>query len=108
MPIFIAKVMLQEVTNEDIYSELDQAMVAEDGYPYITDENETIFALPPDEYEFELDISAKELLNICKLICAKIEKKHNLVKTPIIITEVKDLQYANLQELTDEDFETLN
>lgn len=105
MAIFIAKVMLQEVKNEDIYRELDKAMLAEDGYPYITDVNEKMFALLPDEYEFEQDITATELLNIVKLICAQIEKKHNLKKTPIVIVEVKDLQFANLEELTDDDFE---
>lgn len=105
MPIFIAKVMLQEVKNEEIYRELDKAMLAEDGYPYITDANEKMFALLPDEYEFELDITAAELLNIVKLMCAQIEKKHSLKKTPIVIVEVNDLQFSNLQELTDDDFE---
>lgn len=32
MPVFIAKVMLQDVTNEEIYNELDKAMANEDGY----------------------------------------------------------------------------
>lgn len=104
MAVFIAKVMLQEVTNEDIYEELDHAMADEEGYSYITDSEERIFALPPDEYEFETDLSAKELLNIIKLICATIEKKHNLKKTPIMVVEAKSIQYANLEELQEEDF----
>ncbi len=108
MPIFIAKVLLQEVNNENIYEELDRAMANEDGYPYITDAEEKMYALPPDEYEFDLDITATELLNIVKLICAQIEKKHNLKKSPIVIVEVEDLQFSNLQELTDDDFQTLN
>lgn len=108
MPRYIAKVMLQEVNNEEIYHELDKAMVAEDGYPYITDTDEKIFALLPDEYEFDLDITASELLNVVKLICARIEQKHNLKKTPVVILEVNDLQFSNLEELTDDDFETVN
>jgi hypothetical protein len=104
MPIFIAKAVLQEVTNEEIYHELDKAMANEDGYPYITDENEKIFALPLDEYEFDLETTADELLKVVKLICAQIEKKYNLKKTPIVVTEVNDLQFCNLDELTDEDF----
>ena len=108
MPRFIAKVILQDVNNEEIYNELNQEMADEDGYPYITGANEKIFLLPPDEYEFDLDVSATELLNIVKLVCSKIEKKHNLKKSPIVIVEVKDIQFTNLEELTDDDFETLN
>ncbi|MBY0554885.1 hypothetical protein K2P97_10180 [bacterium] len=108
MPSFLVKVMLQDVKNEEIYNELDQAMLNEDGYPYITDANEKMFALLPDVYEFEQDVTAAELLNAIKLACATIEKKHNLKKTPIMVTEIKDLQYTNLEELTDDDFQTLN
>ncbi len=100
--------MLQDVTQEEIFNELDEAMVAEEGYPYITDVEDKMYALPPDEYEFELDISGKELLNIIKLICSQFEKKYNLKKTPIIIVEVKNLHISNLEELTDEDFQQLN
>lgn len=108
MPRYIATVMLQDVTNDEIYNELDLAMAAEDGYSYITDSDEKIFALPPDEYEFELELSGSQLLNIVKNICAGIEKKHNLKKTPIVIVEVSDLHYTNLEELTDDHFQTLN
>lgn len=108
MANFLVKVMLQEVTDEKVYEELDQAMLNEDGYPYITDVNEKMFALLPDIYEFELDTTATELLNIVKLMCATIEKKHNLKKTPIMVTEISDLQFTNLQELTDDDFQALN
>lgn len=108
MPVFIAKVMLQDVTNEDIYAELDQAMADEEGYPYITDENEKIYALPPDEYEFETELSGKELLNIIKTICGTIEKKHKLKKTPIVLVETEDILHANLEELSDDDFQPLN
>ncbi|MCM2353156.1 MAG: hypothetical protein NDI63_06015 [Pseudobdellovibrio sp.] len=104
MPVFIAKVMLQDVTKEDIYSELDKAMADEEGYPYITDADERIFALPPDEYEFDTDLNANQLLQIIKNICANIEKKHKLKKTPIVVVEAKNIQYANLEELHDEDF----
>lgn len=104
MPVFIAKVMLQDVTKEEIYSELDKAMADEEGYPYITDADERIFALPPDEYEFDTDLNANQLLQIIKNICANIEKKHKLKKTPIVIVEAKSIQYANLEELHDEDF----
>ena len=104
MPVFIAKVMLQDVTNEKVYDELDKAMADEEGYPYITDKSERNFALPPDEYEFDGDFTCTELLNIVKLICATIEKKNGLKKTPIIVVEAKDLAYANLEELHDEDF----
>ncbi len=108
MARFIATVMLQEVSNEDIYSELDQAMVNEDGYPYITGEDDKIYALPPDMYEFEVEGTAKQMLGIVTLICAKIEKKHNLKKTPIVVSEANDLEFANLEELHDEDFQALN
>ena len=101
--------MLQEVTDEKVYEQLDQAMLNEDGYPYITDDDEKMFVLLPDTYEFELeDTTAGELLNIVKLLCATIEKKNNLTKTPIMVTEISDLQFTNLQELTDDDFQMLN
>lgn len=108
MPSLIATVMLQEVTNEEIYNELDLAMADEGGYPYITDTDDKIFALLPDQYEFEVDASANEVLNAIKLICSTIEKKHNLPKTPILVYEVTDMKYTNLQELSDENFQTLN
>lgn len=104
MPVFIAKVMLQDVTKEEVYTELDKAMADEEGYPYITDESEKIFALPPDEYEFDTEMSAKELLNVIKLSCSTIEKKHKLKKTPIVVVEAAEIVYANLEELSDEDF----
>ena len=105
MSTYMVKVTLQDVTNQDIYEELDMAMAAEDGYTYITDENEKIWALPPDIYEFDLDTNAEELLNIVKLIAAKIEKKHNLKKSPIMVIESDKIQFANLEELNDSDFE---
>lgn len=108
MPVFIAKVMLQEVTSEEVYAELDNAMADEEGYPYLTDENDKIFALPPDEYEFDTDLTAKELLNIIKLLCATIEKKHKLKRTPIVIVEAADIVYANLEELSEDDFQPIN
>ena len=104
MPVFIAKVMLQDVTNEDIYIELDKAMAEEEGYPYLTDENDKIFALPPDEYEFETELTAKELLNVIKLAASTIEKKHKLKKSPIVVVEANDIVYANLEELAEDDF----
>ena len=104
MPVFIAKVMLQDVTNEDIYIELDKAMAEEEGYPYLTDENDKIFALPPDEYEFETELTAKELLNVIKLAASTIEKKHKLKKSPIVVVEANDVVYANLEELSEDDF----
>ena len=108
MPSLIATVMLQEVTNEEIYNELDLAMADEGGYPYITDADDKIFALLPDQYEFEVDASAAEVLNAIKLICATLEKNHNLPKTPVLVYEVSDLKYTNLQELSDDNFQTLN
>ena len=104
MPVFIAKVMLQDVTKEEIYTELDKALADEEGYPYITDSDDRIFALPPDEYEFDTDLNASQLLQIIKNVCTNIEKKHKLKKTPIVVVEVKSLLYANLEELHDEDF----
>lgn len=105
MPSFIAQVMLQDVKNEEVYSELDRAMLNEDGYSYITGSGEKLFALLPDTYEFDLDdMTAPELLKIIKLICAQIEKKHNLKKTPILVYEISDAQFANLEELSDSDF----
>jgi len=104
MPVFIAKVMLQDVTKEDVYTELDKALADEEGYPYITDESEKIFALPPDEYEFDTELSAKELLNVIILACSTIEKKHKLKKTPIVVVEAETIVYANLEELSEDDF----
>lgn len=104
MAQFIAKVMLQDVTKEEIYEELDKAMSDEEGFPYITDSEDRIFALPPDEYEFDTDVTATQLLTIIKTICSNIEKKHKLKKTPIVLVEAKNIQYANLEELSDEDF----
>ena len=108
MARFIATVMLQEVENEEIYTELDQAMMNEDGYPYLTGDDDKIYALPPDMYEFDLDVDAQKMSGIIKLICAKIEQKHNLKKTPVVVSEVNELEFSNLEELTDDDFQTLN
>ena len=108
MARFITTVMLQDVTNEDIYTELDQAMMEEDGYPYLTGDDDKIYALPPDMYEFDLDVDAKRMSGIIKLICGKIEKKHNLKKTPVVVSEVSDLDFSNLEELKDEDFQQIN
>ena len=108
MARFIATVMLQEVTDEEIYTELDQAIVNEDGYPYITSSDDKIHALLPDMYEFEAEISAKQLLGILTLICTAIEKKHKLKKTPIVVSEVNELEFSNLEELHDDDFQALN
>lgn len=105
MPSFIAQVMLQDVTSEAIYAELDRAILNEDGYSYITGPDDKIFALLPDTYEFDIDgTTAEELLKILKLICAQIEKKHGLKKTPILVYEITDAQFANLEELSDSDF----
>lgn len=108
MKRFIVTAMLQDVSNEEIYDELDQAMIKEDGYPYITAENEKMYALLPDMFEFETEESAKQLLGIIKLVCAQIEKKHGLKPTPIIISEVSEVEFSNLEELSDEDFQALN
>lgn len=106
MPHFIAQVMLQDVKNEEAYKELDKAILNEDGYSYITGPDEKIFALLPDTYEFDLDDStAEELLKVIKLICAQIEKKYNLKKTPVVVFEIADVQFSNLEELSDSDFE---
>lgn len=96
--------MLQEVSKEEIYTELDKAMADEEGYPYLQDETDKIFALPPDEYEFDVDLSGAQLLQILKNICMTIEKKHKLAKTPIVLVEAKDVLYANLEELSEDDF----
>lgn len=108
MARFIATVMLQDVNDDKIYNELDQEIVNEDGYPYITGEDDKIYALPPDMYEFEANISSKQLLGILTLICTTIEKKYNLKKTPIVVSEVDEIEYSNLEELRDEDFQDLN
>lgn len=100
--------MLQDVENDEVYRDLDKAVVNEDGYPYITGENEKVYALPPDMYEFESESSAKEMMGIITLICAQIEKKHGLKKTPIVVSEVSELGFANLEELQDDDFQPLN
>jgi hypothetical protein len=106
MPSFIAQVMLQDVQKEEIYKELDKAMLNEDGYSYITGREEKMYALLPDTYEFDLeDTTAAELLKVVKLICAQIEKKHNLKPTPIVVYEITDAQFSNLEELSDSDFE---
>lgn len=106
MPHFIAQVMLQDVKNEEAYKELDKAILNEDGYSYITGPDEKIFALLPDTYEFDLDDStAEELLKVIKLICAQIENKYNLKKTPVVVFEIADAQFSNLEELSDCDFE---
>jgi hypothetical protein len=106
MPSFIVQAMLQDVKNEEIYTELDKAMLNEDGYSYITGAGDKMYALLPDTYEFDLeDVTATQLLNIVKLICAQIEKKHNLKKTPILVFEINDAQFSNLEELSDGDFE---
>lgn len=105
MPNFIAQVMLQDVKNEEVYAELDKAILNEDGYSYITGPNDKMFALLPDTYEFDIDgMTAEELLKIIKLICAQIEKKYNLKKTPVLVYEIKDAQFSNLEELSDNDF----
>jgi hypothetical protein len=106
MPNFIAQVMLQDVNNDEVYKELDKALLNEDGYSYITGPQEKMFALLPDTYEFDLeDTTAEELLKVIKLICAGIEKKHNLKKTPIVVYRITDAQFTNLEELSDSDFE---
>jgi hypothetical protein len=106
MPNFIAQVMLQDVNNDEVYKELDKALLNEDGYSYITGPQEKMFALLPDTYEFDLeDTTAEELLKVIKLICAGIEKKHNLKKTPIVVYQITDAQFTNLEELSDSDFE---
>lgn len=106
MPHFIAQVMLQDVKDEEVYKELDKAILNEDGYSYITGAEEKIFALLPDTYEFDLeDTTAAELLKALKLVCAQIEKKHNLKNTPIVVYEIADAQFSNLEELSDSDFE---
>lgn len=105
MPSFIAQVMLQDVQSEEIYAELDKAMLNEDGYGYVTGPGERMYALLPDTYEFDLDdMTASELLKIIQLICAQIEKKHGLKKTPILVYEITDAQFSNLEELSDNDF----
>ena len=108
MKKFIVTAMLQDVSNEEIYDELDQAMIKEDGYPYITGEDDKMYALLPDMYEFETEESAQQLLGIVKLICTQIEKKHGLKGTPVIISEVSEFEFSNLEELSDEDFQALN
>lgn len=106
MPSFIAQIMLQDVKKEEIYTELDKAILNEDGYSYVTGPEDKIFALLPDTYNFDLeDTTAEELLKILKLICAQIEKKHNLKKTPILVYEITDAQFSDLEELSDSDFE---
>lgn len=105
MPMFIVKVLLQDVKSESVFEELDAAMASEEGYPYVTDESDKIFALPLDTFEFDVDTTTEELLNVVKLICATIEKKHQLKKSPIMVIEAENMQFANLEELSDEDFE---
>ena len=104
MPQFIVKVLLQDVDNDDVYEELDSAMAEEEGYPYLAGENESVFALPPDCYEFEVEMTADALLNLVKLITATIEKKYKLKKSPLLVIETQNLRFANLQQLSEEDF----
>lgn len=105
MPSFIAQVMLQDVKNEEIYHELDKMLLNEDGYSYVTGPDDKMFALLPDTYEFDLeDMTAEKLLNVIKLVCAQLEKKHGLKKTPILVYEITDAQFTNLEELSDGDF----
>ena len=103
MPLFIVKAMLQEVENEDIYNEFDQSMADEGGYAYTTGKNNKIYALPPDEFEFDVEETADSLLNIVKLLCDKVEKKHKLPKTPIVVVEPTTIRFANLEEYTEDD-----
>ena len=95
--------MLQEVESEDIYNEFDQAMAAEGGYAYTTGANNKIFALPPDEFEFDVEETADSLLKAVKLICDQTEKKYKLPKTPIVVVEPKVIRFANLEEYTEDD-----
>ena len=108
MSRFLATIILQDVENEDIYAELDKAIINEDGYPYITDEDDKMYALPPDMYEFEVESTTQQMHGIISLICTAIEKKHNLKKTLIVVAEFSELDFSNLIELQDEDFEILN
>lgn len=113
MTRFLATITLQEGTNaevikDEIYDELDQAIINEDGYPYITAENEKVYALPLDMYEFETELTTKQLLNAITLVCSGIEKKHQLKKTLIVVSEVGEIEFAGLEELQDEDFKPLN
>ncbi len=95
--------MLQEVEKEEIYNEFDQAMANEGGYAYTTGPNNKIYALPPDEFEFDVEETAQSLLKIVKLISDQIEKKYKLPKTPIVIVEPKTVVFANLEEYTEDD-----
>ncbi|AGH95381.1 hypothetical protein [Pseudobdellovibrio exovorus] len=113
MTRFLATITLQEGTNEaaihdEAYDELDRAIINEDGYPYITAANEKIYALPLDMYEFETDLTAKQLVNVITLACAGIEKKHQLKKTLIVVSEVGEIEFAHLEELQEDDFQPLN
>ena len=42
--------------------------------------NNKIFALPPDEFEFDVEETADSLLKAVKLICDQTEKKYKLPK----------------------------
>ncbi len=108
MPLFIVKAMLQEVESEEIYNDFDQAMAAEGGYAYTTGANNKIYALPPDEFEFDVEETADSLLKIVKLICDQTEKKHKLLKTPIVVVEPKVIRFANLEEYTEDDEDDLD
>ena len=108
MPLFIVKAMLQEVESEEIYNDFDQAMAAEGGYAYTTGADNKIYALPPDEFEFDVEETADSLLKIVKLICDQTEKKHKLPRTPIVIVEPKVIRFANLEEYTEDDEDDLD
>lgn len=103
MAIYIVKAMLQDVESEAIYEEFDKDMAAEGGYAYMTGPDNKIYALPPDEFEFDVEETPEKLLNIVKLICSKMEKKHNLSKTPILLIEPKVIKFANLEEHEDDE-----
>ncbi len=106
MPHYIVKVMLQEVENEEIYHEFNLAMADEDGYPYITGSDKKIYVLPPDEFEFDVEVAVDTLLNIVKLVCSRIEKKHNLKPSPIVVVESKNIRFANLEQLNEDEFDS--
>lgn len=102
MAVFLVKAMLQDVDSEEIYNEFDEAMADENGFAYTTGPDGRIYALPADEFEFDIDGSADNLLKTVVEICARIEKKHNLSKTPIVVVEPSVMKFANLLDCTDE------
>ena len=96
--------MLQDVENEQVYTEFDKAMAAEGGYAYMTGPDNKIYALPPDEFEFDVEETPEKLIKIVKLICSQMESKYHLPKTPIVLIEPKVIKFANLEEyIEDED-----